>query len=84
MLFSHLGPGQIAGSPRNLNAPRPSSAKTHAALWTEKLEHRSSGSYRAAASEMNRGCHGNYVDDWIGYSNDLTQLVDDFACFLAV
>ncbi len=25
------------------------------------------GPYRAAAAEMHRGRHGNYVDDWIGY-----------------
>jgi hypothetical protein len=33
---------------------------------------------------MQRGRHGNYVDDWIGYSNDLEQLLEDFALFLAV
>jgi hypothetical protein len=42
------------------------------------------GPYRAAASEMQRGRHENYVDDWIGYGNDLDQLIDDFACFLGV
>jgi hypothetical protein len=42
------------------------------------------GPYRAAASEMQRGRHGNYVDDWIGYSNDLDQLIGDLACFLGV
>ncbi len=42
------------------------------------------GPYRAAASEMQRGRHGNYVDDWIGYSNDAAQLLDDFAMFLEV
>jgi hypothetical protein len=42
------------------------------------------GPYRAAASEMQRGRHGNYVDDWIGYSNDLEQLLGDFARFLEV
>ncbi len=42
------------------------------------------GPYRAAASEMQRGRHGNYVDDWIGYSNDIMQLLDDFALFLEV
>jgi hypothetical protein len=42
------------------------------------------GPYRAAASEMNPGRHGNYVDDWIGYSNDLEQLLTDFAVFLGV
>jgi hypothetical protein len=42
------------------------------------------GPYRAAANEMNVGRHGNYVDDWIGYSNDLEQLFSDFAMFLQV
>jgi hypothetical protein len=42
------------------------------------------GPYRAAASEMKAGRHGNYVDDWIGYANDLEQLFDDFAVFLRV
>jgi transposase InsO family protein len=42
------------------------------------------GPYRAAASEMNRGRHGNYVDDWIGYSDELDQLIEDFECFLKV
>jgi hypothetical protein len=42
------------------------------------------GPYRAAASEMNRGRHGSYVDDWIGYSNELDQLIEDFGCFLKV
>ncbi len=42
------------------------------------------GPYRAAATEMNVGRHGNYVDDWIGYSNDLEQLFSDFAIFLQV
>ncbi len=42
------------------------------------------GPYRAAANEMNPGRHGNYVDDWIGYSNDLEQLFADFAVFLGV
>jgi hypothetical protein len=42
------------------------------------------GPYRAAASKMQRERHGNYVDDWIGYSNDLDQLIDDFDCFLQV
>jgi hypothetical protein len=42
------------------------------------------GPYRAAANEMNVGRHGSYVDDWIGYSNDLEQLFSDFAMFLQV
>ena len=42
------------------------------------------GPYRAAASELNKGRHGNYVDDWIGYSNSISQLLDDFAVFLKV
>ena len=42
------------------------------------------GPYRAAASGMQRGRHGNYVDDWIGYSNDLEQLLSDFTMFLEV
>jgi transposase InsO family protein len=42
------------------------------------------GPYRAAANEMNVGRHGNYVDDWIGYSNDLEQLFADFRAFLQV
>jgi hypothetical protein len=42
------------------------------------------GPYRAAANEMNRNQHENYVDDWIGYSNDLEHLLDDFALFLQV
>jgi hypothetical protein len=42
------------------------------------------GPYRAAAAEMHRGRHGNYVDDWIGYGNDLEILLEDFACFLRV
>jgi hypothetical protein len=42
------------------------------------------GPYRAAANEMNVGRHGNYVDDWIGYSNDLEQLFADFKVFLQV
>ena len=33
---------------------------------------------------MNRVRHGNYVDDWIGYSNELDQLIEDFECFLKV
>jgi hypothetical protein len=42
------------------------------------------GPYRAGAMEMSKGRHGNYVDDWIGYSNDLEQLYVDFAVFLQV
>jgi hypothetical protein len=42
------------------------------------------GPYRAAAAEMNKGRHGNYVDDWVGYANTLRQLLDDFAVFLRV
>jgi hypothetical protein len=42
------------------------------------------GPYRAVASEMQRGRHGNYVDDWIGYFNDLNQLLEDFTLFLEV
>ncbi len=42
------------------------------------------GPYRAAAAELNKGRHGNYVDDWIGYSNSLAQLCDDFEQFLRV
>ncbi len=42
------------------------------------------GPYRAAAAEMHRGRYGNYVDDWIGYGNDLDVLLEDFACFLRV
>jgi hypothetical protein len=42
------------------------------------------GPYRAAAMEMSKGRHGNYVDNWIGYSNNLEQLFDDFALFLKV
>jgi hypothetical protein len=42
------------------------------------------GPYRAAASEMHRGRYGNYVDDWIGYSNNLAQLIADFERFLEV
>jgi hypothetical protein len=34
--------------------------------------------------QMQRGRHGNYVDDRIGYSNDLDQLLNDFALFLEV
>jgi hypothetical protein len=40
------------------------------------------GPYRAAAAEMNKGRHGNYVDDWVGYANTLRQVLDDFAVFL--
>jgi hypothetical protein len=42
------------------------------------------GPYRAAAGEMQRERYGNYVDDWIGYSNDIDQFVEDFARFLEV
>jgi hypothetical protein len=42
------------------------------------------GPYRAVAAEMNPGRHGNYVDDWIGYSNSLEQLTADFEVFLRV
>ena len=42
------------------------------------------GPYRAAASELNKGRHGNYVDDWVGYANTIEQLFDDFALFLRV
>jgi hypothetical protein len=42
------------------------------------------GPYRAAATEMHRGRHGNYMDDWIGYDDSLDVLLDDFACFLKV
>jgi hypothetical protein len=42
------------------------------------------GPYRAAANELNKGRHGNYVDDWIGYSNSLDQLCTDFEVFLNV
>ena len=42
------------------------------------------GPYRAAASELSKGRHGNYVDDWVGYANSLTQLFDDFKVFLKV
>jgi hypothetical protein len=42
------------------------------------------GPYRAAANELNKGRHGNYVDDWIGYSNSLAQLYGDFEQFLKV
>jgi hypothetical protein len=33
---------------------------------------------------MHRGRYGNYVDDWIGYGNDLNILLEDFAGFLRV
>ncbi len=33
---------------------------------------------------MHRGWYGNYVDDWIGYGNDIEILLEDFACFLRV
>jgi hypothetical protein len=42
------------------------------------------GPYRAAAAEMSRGRHGNYVDDWIGDGDDLDLLLDDFVRFLQV
>jgi hypothetical protein len=43
------------------------------------------GPYRAAAAEMPRGRHSNYVDDWIGYCcDDLQTFLEDFACFLRV
>ncbi len=42
------------------------------------------GPYRAAAGEMERGRHGNYADDWIGYSDDLNQLIEDSTRFLEV
>jgi hypothetical protein len=42
------------------------------------------GPYRAAAAELKGGRHGNYVDDWIGWSESEEQLCDDFAQFLAV
>jgi hypothetical protein len=42
------------------------------------------GPYRAAANELNKGRHGNYADDWIGYSSSPTQLFDDFSLFLRV
>ena len=32
------------------------------------------GPYRAAANEMNKGRHGNYVDDWVGYADTIPQL----------
>ncbi len=42
------------------------------------------GPYRAAAGELNKGRHGNYVDDWVGYANTTDQLFYDFALFLKV
>jgi hypothetical protein len=42
------------------------------------------GPYRVAANEMNKGRHGNYVDDWVGYADTLPQLYDDFGAFLRV
>ncbi len=42
------------------------------------------GPYRAAANELNKGRHGNYVDDWVGYANTTDQLFEDFALFLRV
>jgi hypothetical protein len=42
------------------------------------------GPYRAAANELSKGRHGSYVDDWVGYSNSLTQLFTDFEVFLKV
>ncbi len=44
------------------------------------------GPYRAAASESSGvGIYGNYVDDCIGYCNDIDhQLIEDFARFLEV
>jgi hypothetical protein len=33
---------------------------------------------------MHRGRYGNYVDDWIGYGDDLQILFDDFQRFLEV
>ena len=42
------------------------------------------GPYRAAAAEMHRGRHGNYVDDWIGYGDDIDILLADFENFLEV
>ncbi len=42
------------------------------------------GAYRAAAAEMNKGRHGNYVDDWVGYADTIEQLHDDFVVFLGV
>jgi hypothetical protein len=42
------------------------------------------GPYRAAANEMNKGWHGNYVDDWVGYADTLEQLFQDFFVFLGV
>jgi hypothetical protein len=42
------------------------------------------GPYRAAANEMNKGRHGNYVDDWVGYADTLDLLFQDFSVFLSV
>jgi hypothetical protein len=42
------------------------------------------GPYRAAANELNKNRHGNYVDDWIGYANSISQLCEDFEVFLRV
>jgi hypothetical protein len=42
------------------------------------------GPYRAAAAEMNKGRHGNYVDDWVGCADTIEQLHDDFVVFLGV
>ncbi len=39
---------------------------------------------RNVANYMNKGRHGNYVDDWVGYANTLEQLFLDFAVFLGV
>jgi hypothetical protein len=42
------------------------------------------GPYRAAAAELKGGRHGNYVDDWIGWSDREDQLCEYFAQFLGV
>jgi hypothetical protein len=43
------------------------------------------GPYRAAAAKMNKARHGNnYVDDWIGYANNIEDLFADFIVFLRV
>jgi hypothetical protein len=52
----------------------------YATAYTVQVNH-----YRAAANELSKkGTHENYVDNWVGYSNNLTQLFDDFALFLRV
>jgi hypothetical protein len=81
VLFAvHFGRRPLPRSPTPLGLVQP----TTLPFGQKNSGTEAQGPYRAAASEMNRGRHGNYVDDWIGYGDELDQLIEDFERFLNV